>query len=48
MTLLGQFSLWIALLVGIWGAIVGYSGRWQGRPELAQSVVRATHTRPHR
>jgi cytochrome c-type biogenesis protein CcmF len=43
MTLLGQFSLWVALLIGIWGAVVGFSGRWQGRPELAESVIRAVY-----
>ena len=40
MTLLGQFCLWIALLIGTWGAVVGFSGRWQGRPALAEAVTR--------
>jgi cytochrome c-type biogenesis protein CcmF len=39
MTLLGEFSLWVALLLGIWGAVVAFSGRWQGRPDLAASVT---------
>jgi cytochrome c-type biogenesis protein CcmF len=43
MTLLGQFALWTALLVGIWAALVGFSGRWHGRPELALSVTRAVY-----
>jgi cytochrome c-type biogenesis protein CcmF len=43
MTLLGQFALWAALLVGIWAAVIGFSGRWHGRPDLAQSVTRAVY-----
>src|SRR5512134_2451710 len=43
MTLLGQFALWMALLVGAWTALVGFSGRWHGRPELASSVTRAVY-----
>jgi Cytochrome c biogenesis factor len=43
MTLLGQFCLWIAILVGTWGAIVGFSGRWQGRPALAEAVIRSVY-----
>ena len=43
MTLLGQFCLWIALLIGTWGAIVGFSGRWQGRPALAEAVTRSVY-----
>src|SRR5690606_9150875 len=43
MTLLGQFALWASLLVGIWAAVVGFSGRWHGRPELALSVTRAVY-----
>ena len=35
MTLLGQFSLWAALLVGLWCAAVGLSGGWKQRPEIA-------------
>lgn len=41
MTFLGQFALWTAFLVGIWGAVVSFSGRWRGRPELARSVRRS-------
>ena len=41
MTFLGQFALWTAFLVGIWGAVISFSGRWRGRPELAQSVRRS-------
>jgi cytochrome c-type biogenesis protein CcmF len=43
MTLLGQFALWTALLVGGWAALVGFSGRWHGRPELALTVTRAVY-----
>jgi cytochrome c-type biogenesis protein CcmF len=43
MTLLGQFALWTALLVGVWAAVVGFSGRWHGRPELALTVTRAAY-----
>src|ERR1041385_4636357 len=43
MTLLGEFSLWAAALVGLWSAVLSFSGRWQGRPELAASVTRSTH-----
>jgi cytochrome c-type biogenesis protein CcmF len=43
MTLLGEFCLWLTLVVGTLGAVAGFSGRWQGRPELAQSVIRAVY-----
>jgi cytochrome c-type biogenesis protein CcmF len=43
MTLLGQFALWITLLVGGAAAVVGFSGRWQGRPALAQAVIRSVY-----
>jgi len=43
MTLLGNFALWTALLVGLWAAVIGFSGRWHGRPELALSVTRAVY-----
>jgi cytochrome c-type biogenesis protein CcmF len=43
MTLLGQFALWTALFVGLWASLVGFSGRWHGRPELARSVIRAVY-----
>src|SRR6187200_2414566 len=44
MTLLGQFSLWAALLVGLWCAAVGLSGGWKQRPEIAAMVTRAPYT----
>jgi cytochrome c-type biogenesis protein CcmF len=43
MTLLGQFALWTALLVGGWAALLGFSGRWHGRPDLALTVTRAVY-----
>ena len=39
MTLLGQFSLWVALMLGVWASVIAFSGRWQDRPDLAASVT---------
>jgi cytochrome c-type biogenesis protein CcmF len=43
MTLLGQFALWAALLLGLWCIAIAFSGRWHGRPDLSQSVVRSVY-----
>jgi cytochrome c-type biogenesis protein CcmF len=43
MTLLGQFALWAAFLLGLWGVAIAFSGRWQGRPELAATVIRSVY-----
>jgi cytochrome c-type biogenesis protein CcmF len=43
MTLLGQFALWAALLLGLWCVIIAFSGRWQRRPELSQSVIQSVY-----
>ncbi len=43
MTLLGEFALWMALLAGLWGAVVGFSGAWRTRPELASSTIRSVY-----
>ena len=43
MTLLGEFSLWAAVLVGVWCAGISFSGRWRDRPDLAATVTRSTH-----
>ena len=43
MTLLGQFSLWVALLLGVWASVIAFGGRWQDRPELAASVTGAVY-----
>ena len=43
MTFLGNFALWAAFLLAVWGAAVGFSGRWRGRPELEASVTRSVY-----
>ncbi|HVL16657.1 MAG TPA: heme lyase CcmF/NrfE family subunit [Gemmatimonadales bacterium] len=43
MTLLGQFALWVALLLAVWSATVAFSGRWQGREELRRSISGAVY-----
>jgi cytochrome c-type biogenesis protein CcmF len=43
MTLLGQFALWLGLLAAVWGAVVGFGGRWKDRPDLAQSTIRSAY-----
>src|SRR5256885_326318 len=44
MPLLGHLSLWLAFLVGLWGAITGFAGGAPppGRPDLPQSARSAT------
>jgi cytochrome c-type biogenesis protein CcmF len=42
MSLLGALSLWLAFLVGLWGAITGFVGGAQGRADLKQSARHAT------
>src|SRR6266853_4783314 len=41
MTLLGNLCLWIAFLIGIWGALVGFVGGLKDRPDLACSARNA-------
>src|SRR5258708_7113753 len=41
MTLLGTLALWLALLVGIWGALAGFVGGLKDRPDLARSARHA-------
>src|ERR671911_1858283 len=43
MTLLGEFALWAALLLGLWCVGIAFSGRWRRRPELSQSVIRSVY-----
>ena len=43
MTLLGQFSLWVAFLVALWSVVISLSGRWRDRPELGATVIRAVY-----
>src|SRR4029077_3050496 len=38
MTLLGNLALWLALLVGGWGALAGFVGGLKDRPDLARSA----------
>src|SRR5438876_1167373 len=42
MSLLGHLSLWPPFLVGLWGAITGFVGGAQHRPDLQQSARNAT------
>src|SRR5947208_13243130 len=42
MSLLGNLSLWLAFLVGLWGAITGFAGGAQQRFDLQRSARRAT------
>src|SRR5438093_12931542 len=42
MSLLGHLSLWLAFLVGLWGAITGFVGGAQSRHDLQQSARNAT------
>src|SRR5437867_12492369 len=42
MPLLGHLSLWVAFLVGLWGAITGLVGGARGRGDLQQSAPHAT------
>src|SRR5436189_4730329 len=41
MTLLGTLALWLALLVGVWGALAGFVGGLNGRADLAHSARHA-------
>src|SRR5438093_10573312 len=41
MSLLGHLSLWLAFLVGLWGAITGFVGGAQSRHDLQQSARNA-------
>src|SRR5829696_6527225 len=43
MTLLGQFALWAAFVIGLWCVVLSFSGRWQGRPELSATIVRSVY-----
>jgi cytochrome c-type biogenesis protein CcmF len=43
MTLLGQFALWAAFVVGLWCVLLSFSGQWQARPELARTIVRSVY-----
>ncbi|MEP7227272.1 MAG: cytochrome c-type biogenesis CcmF C-terminal domain-containing protein, partial [Gemmatimonadales bacterium] len=43
MTLLGEFALWAAFVLGLWCVVLSFSGRWQGRPDLSATVVRSIY-----
>src|ERR687889_1173031 len=43
MTLLGQFALWAAWLLGLWGIGLAFFGRWQQRPEVSRAVIRSVY-----
>ena len=43
MTLLGTCALWATALVSLWGAVVAFSGQWEGRPELRRSLIRSVY-----
>src|SRR5919112_2594586 len=43
MTLLGQFALWVALLLGVWAAVVGFGGWWHDREDLRRSISGAVY-----
>ncbi|HYF39036.1 MAG TPA: heme lyase CcmF/NrfE family subunit [Gemmatimonadales bacterium] len=43
MTLLGEFALWAAFLFGLWGVVLSFSGRWQARPQLADTIQRSVY-----
>ena len=43
MTLLGQFSLWVALLIGSWCVLLSLSGRWRDRPDLERVITRSVY-----
>ncbi len=41
MTDLGNIALWITLLLGVWGSVVGFVATKQRRPDLARSAERS-------
>ncbi|HEU5170168.1 MAG TPA: heme lyase CcmF/NrfE family subunit [Gemmatimonadales bacterium] len=43
MTLLGQFALWAALLVGLWCLTLALLGQWRTQPALAAMITRSAH-----
>ncbi|MBA2292359.1 MAG: heme lyase CcmF/NrfE family subunit [Gemmatimonadales bacterium] len=43
MTLLGDFALWAAMLIGLWTAAMAFFVPWQSRPALATSITRGAH-----
>ncbi len=43
MTLLGQFSLWLALFTALWGAGAAFFGRPAMRPDMARTATRSSY-----
>ena len=43
MTLLGQFALWTAFVVGLWCVALSFSGAWRTRPDLSRTIVRSVY-----
>ena len=43
MILIGELSLWVALLMAAWGTTVGFTGAYTRRPELLASAQRAVY-----
>ena len=43
MTVLGSLALWVALLLGLWGAVTGFAGGRLGRADLQASSRRAVY-----
>src|SRR5258706_14847119 len=43
MTLLGEFSLWLALGLGVWCVGLVARGRWQDRPAVERTIVRSVY-----
>ncbi len=43
MTVLGSLALWVALLLGVWGAVTGFAGGHLGRADLQVSSRRAVY-----
>ena len=43
MTVLGSLALWVALLLGVWGAVTGFAGGRSGRADLQASSRRAVY-----
>jgi cytochrome c-type biogenesis protein CcmF len=42
-TVLGSLALWVALLLGVWGAVTGFAGGHLGRADLQVSSRRAVY-----
>jgi cytochrome c-type biogenesis protein CcmF len=42
-TLLGQFALWAAFLIGAWSAGLAFLSRWQDRPDVALAIRRGSY-----